>query len=76
MLTVNRRSFSASLLLLEFLIRKSEYEEVGLETNKKAVLEDIGQNADLYIANQPRGQHTKLGAWLALSFEQRQILKS
>ena len=34
------------------LIRKSEYEEVGLETNNKAVLEDVGQNADLYIANQ------------------------
>ena len=40
----------------EFLIRKSEYEEVQqvwkLETNNKAVLEDVGQNADLYIANQ------------------------
>ena len=37
----------------EFLIRKSEYEEVGLETNNKAALEDVGQNADLYtIANQ------------------------
>ena len=36
----------------EFLIRKSEYEEVGLETDNKAVLEDVGQNADLYIANQ------------------------
>ena len=36
----------------EFLIRKSEYEEVGLETNNKAVLEDVGQNADLYIASQ------------------------
>ena len=33
----------------EFPIRKSEYEEVGLETNNKAVLEleDVGQNADL-----------------------------
>ena len=36
----------------EFLIHKSEYEQVGLETNNKAVLEDVGQNADLYIANQ------------------------
>ena len=35
----------------EFLIRKSECEEVGLETNNKAALEDVGQNADLYIAN-------------------------
>ena len=31
----------------EFLIRKSECEEVGLETNNKAALEDVGQNADL-----------------------------
>ena len=36
----------------EFLIRKSEYEEVGLETNNKTLLENVGQNADLYIANQ------------------------
>ena len=35
-----------------YLVRKSEYEEVGLETDNKAVLEDVGQNADLYIANQ------------------------
>ena len=36
----------------EFLIRKSECEEVGLETNNKAALEDVGQNADLCITNQ------------------------
>ena len=36
----------------ELLIRKLEYEEVDLETNNKAVLEEVGQNADLYIANQ------------------------
>ena len=36
----------------ELLIRKLEYEEVDLETNDKAVLEEVGQNADLYIANQ------------------------
>ena len=36
----------------EFLIRKLEYEEVDLETNNKAVLEEVGQNADLYIVNQ------------------------
>ena len=62
----------------EFLMRKSEHEEVGLETNNKAVLEDVGQNAELYIiANQEgRGQHAKLGAWPALSFEQRQMMKS
>ena len=42
----------------EFLIRKSECEEVGLETNNKAALEDVGQNADLYIANQEGSTHT------------------
>ena len=36
----------------EFLMRNSEYEEVGLETNNKAALEYVGQNADLYIVNQ------------------------
>ena len=33
-------------------MRRSEYEEVGLEISNKAALEDVGQNADLYIANQ------------------------
>ena len=36
----------------ELIIRKSESEELGLETNNKAALEDVGHNADLYIANQ------------------------
>ncbi len=38
----------------EFLMRRSEYEyeEVGVEINNKVALEDVGQNADLYIANQ------------------------
>ena len=27
-------------------------EEVGSETNNRAALEDVGHNADLYIANQ------------------------
>ena len=36
----------------EFYIRMSECEELGLEANTKAVLEDVGHNADLYIANQ------------------------
>ena len=31
----------------EYLIRTSNYEEVGLETNNKAALEDVGQSADL-----------------------------
>ena len=51
----------------EFLIRKSEYEEVGLETNNKAVLEDVGQKCR-FVYCQSRGQHAKLGAWPALSF--------
>ena len=33
-------------------MRRSEYEEVVMEINNKAALEDVGQNADLYIANQ------------------------
>ena len=36
----------------ELIMRKSECEELGLEANTKAVLEDVGHNADLYIANQ------------------------
>ena len=36
----------------EFLMRNSEHTEEGLETNNRALLEDVGQNADLYIANQ------------------------
>ena len=35
----------------ELIIRKSESEELGLEVNAKAALEDVGHNADLYIAN-------------------------
>ena len=34
------------------VIRKSEREELGSEANTKAVLEDLGHNADLYIAYQ------------------------
>ena len=36
----------------ELITRKSECEELGLEVNAKAALEDVGHNADLYIANQ------------------------
>ena len=36
----------------EFLMRNSGHTEVGLETNNAALLEDVAQNADLYIANQ------------------------
>ena len=37
---------------IEFLMRNSGQTEVGLETNNAAFLEDVAQNADLYIANQ------------------------
>ena len=36
----------------EFLMRNSGHTEVGLEANNAALLEDVAQNADLYIANQ------------------------
>ena len=36
----------------EFLMRNSECTDVDVETNTRAQLEDVGQNADLYIANQ------------------------
>ena len=36
----------------EFLMRNSEHMDVDRETNNRAQLEDVGQNADLYIANQ------------------------
>ena len=41
-------------------MRKPEHEdEVGLETNNRAALEDtVGQNADLYIANQEDNTQT------------------
>ena len=40
----------------EFLMRKSEYEEVGMEINNKAALEDVGQNAARFVYCQSRGQ--------------------
>ena len=47
-------------------MHKSEHEEVGLETNNWAMLEDVdvGQNADMYIyiTNQEGAQHANLGA--------------
>ena len=36
----------------EFLMRNSKCTDVDMETNTRAQLEDVGQNADLYIANQ------------------------
>ena len=42
----------------EFLMRNSGHTEVGLETNNAALLEDVAQNADLYIANQDTNTQT------------------
>lgn len=36
----------------ELIIHKSDSEEVGLEDDNQALLDDLGYNADLYIANQ------------------------
>ena len=36
----------------ELLMRNSGQTEGGLEANNAAFLEDVAQNADLYIANQ------------------------
>ena len=36
----------------ELIMRKLDSEEVGLEDDNQAVLDDVGYNADLYIANQ------------------------
>ena len=42
----------------ELITRKSDSEDVALEANNKAILEDIGCNADLYIANQEDNTQT------------------
>ena len=42
----------------EFLMRNSGHTEVGLETNNAALLEDVAQNADLYISNQDANTQT------------------
>ena len=36
----------------DLIVRKPECDEVGSEVNTKAALEDVGHNADLYIAIQ------------------------
>ena len=36
----------------ELITHKSDCEEVGQEAKNKATLEDVGHNADLYVANQ------------------------
>ena len=42
----------------EFLMRNTGRTEVGLEANNAALLEDVAQNADLYIANQDANMQT------------------
>ena len=44
---------------LILIIRKSECEELGMEANTKAVLEDVGHSADLYIANANQEDNTQ-----------------
>ena len=36
----------------ELIMHKSDSEEVGLEDDNQTVSDDVGYNADLYIANQ------------------------
>ena len=36
----------------EFITRNANFEDVAVMANDKAILEDIGFNVDLYIANQ------------------------
>ena len=36
----------------DLIVRKPERDEVGSEVNTRAALEDVGHNADLYIAIQ------------------------
>ena len=36
----------------EFLMRNSEHADVHVDTSDRVHLEDLAQNADLYIANQ------------------------
>ena len=42
----------------EFLMRNTGHTEVGLEANNTALLEDVAQNTDLYIANQDANTQT------------------
>ena len=60
------------------MIRKSECEELGLEANTKAVLEDVGHITQICISvyRQSRGRHAaKLGTWPVQSSVQRQSTK-
>ena len=44
----------------ELITRKSDSEDVALEANNKAILEDIGCNADLCIANANQEDNTQI----------------
>ena len=46
----------------ELIIRKSDSEDVALEANNKATLEDVGYNAHRLVYRQSRGQNSKLDA--------------
>ena len=46
----------------ELITRKSDSEDVASESNNKAILEDVGCNADLYIANEEDNSHSNLDA--------------
>ena len=42
----------------EFLMRNAEHTDVGVEANNRAQLEDVGQNADLYIGHPTNNSYT------------------
>ena len=42
-----------------FLMRNSEHTDVDVEANNRVQLEDVAQNADLYIANQEANTNTQ-----------------
>ena len=53
-------------------MRRSECEDVGLEISNKAALEDVGQNADLYIANQEDNAYNSAPSqcWFLINVQQ------
>ena len=44
--------YICTYIIYYLIVRKPECDEVGSEVNTKAALEDVGHNADLYIAIQ------------------------
>ena len=52
----------------EFITRNANFEDVVSEANDRAILEDIGCNADLYLVllyRQSRRQYSNLDVWPA-----------